>query len=385
MSARRRQNAKSAAPGWGYGHDTIPPPKTANGTTKSDSSRSQEKAAEMTVSQLAPALLDLYSALSMVFGGCCSNVVSYEQLLIMNPRIGSALTFSQMLFITGQSLPAFVTFSQSSILPRLKPRQVPLGQWALQVIVLTSGSLLNNWAFAYNVPLTILIVFRSAGKTRLLEPGLPVSMLFGYLFLKKRYNPIQICSIIIVTTGVVLVTLSRTSSGSNSETLKIMSKEDLSKYFLGISMMTVSLFCTGFLGLLQERTYQKYGPCWREGVFYTHFLSLPIFIFLGGDIKQGLTSLSNPLSTSATVKSFAILLGNLVTQLMCVSGVNRLSSQVSSVSTNIALTARKALSLCFSVWWFGNEWNGQLATGAFMVFFGSLLYTLNADRINKSD
>ena len=33
------------------------------------------------------------------------------------------------------------------------------------------------------------------------------------------------------------------------------------------------------------------------------------------------------------------------------------------------------MSLCLSVWWFGNEWNPQLACGAGMVFVGSLLYT----------
>ncbi|KAG6828286.1 hypothetical protein H0H92_008496 [Tricholoma furcatifolium] len=49
-------------------------------------------------------------------------------------------------------------------IPRLKARQVPLQEWALQVLVHTSGSLLNNWAFAYQVPLTLLIVFRSAGE-----------------------------------------------------------------------------------------------------------------------------------------------------------------------------------------------------------------------------
>ncbi|KAF8798849.1 UAA-domain-containing protein [Phlegmacium glaucopus] len=125
-----------------------------------------------TFSQLAPALLDFYTALSLVFGGCCSNVLTYEQLLIMNPRIGSALTFSQMLFITVHSLPSFILFSPSHFLPRLKPRQVPLTQWGLQVLVLTSGSLLNNWAFAYNVPLTILIVFRSAGEAWIFRPTL---------------------------------------------------------------------------------------------------------------------------------------------------------------------------------------------------------------------
>ena len=51
------------------------------------------------------------------------------------------------------------------------------------------------------------------------------------------------------------------------------------------------------------------------------------------------------------------------------------TQHVSSVSTNLVLTTRKALSLCFSVWWFGNGWNAQLGLGAGMVFLGSLLYT----------
>lgn len=47
---------------------------------------------------------------------------------------------------------------------------------------------------------------------------------------------------------------------------------------------------------------------------------------------------------------------------------------MSSVSTNLALTVRKALSLCFSVWWFGSGWNARFAMGASMVFSGSLAY-----------
>jgi len=205
-----------------------------------------------------------------------------------------------MFFITLQSLPSFLNFSQPGFFPRLKPRQVPLAQWSLQVLVLISGSLLNNWAFAYNVPLTILIVFRSAGEAQIflvmglhvyfsnhIFSGLPVSMLFGYIFSRRQYTPMQIVSppyvthvpsysissvqfsVVIVTTGVIMVTLSRTNPGTNSQTSKTIGTEDLRRYFLGIGMSTVSLFCTGLLGLLQERTYRKYGPCWREGVFYT--------------------------------------------------------------------------------------------------------------------
>lgn len=69
-----------------------------------------------------------------------------------------------MMFIALQSLPSFVTYSPEAWIPRLKSRQVPLRNWATQVLVLSTGSLLNNWAFAFNVPLTVLMVFRSAGK-----------------------------------------------------------------------------------------------------------------------------------------------------------------------------------------------------------------------------
>lgn len=153
-------------------------------------------------------------------------------------------------------------------------------------------------------------------------------------------------------------------------------------------MMTASLLLTGVLGLLQESTYTTYGPHWKEGVFYTHLLSLPIFVFLIPEVKYGFDSLaSHPASIPSTASSsvpvwatqyapYLVLAANLVTQLMCVSAVNQLTSRVSSVSTNLVLTTRKAISLCFSVWWFGNGWNAELGLGAGMVFAGSLLYTL---------
>ncbi|KAK0188244.1 UAA transporter [Armillaria mellea] len=323
----------------------------------------------VSLAQASSSLFDYASILSLVFGGCCSNVWLYENLLLLNPRIGSALTFSQMMFISLQSLPSFVTYSPEAWIPRLKPRQVPLRNWATQVLVLSTGSLLNNWAFAFNVPLTVLMVFRSA--------GLPVSMLFGFFFLKRRYSLVQVFSVIMVSFGVTIATFSRPPSNTPSQ-----SDSDVRKYSIGIVMLVLSLLCTGFLGMLQEKTYQRYGPCWKEGVFYTHCLSLPIFLFLVQDVKQGLASLSGSTEASAAGMAWLILAGNLVTQLICVSGVNRLTSRVSSVSTNLVLTTRKAISLCFSVWWFGNGWNLKLGVGASMVFLGSILYSAGA-RVEK--
>lgn len=137
---------------------------------------------------VASTLVDFPLVLSLIFGGCCAsvtsltrfergrkhnpadsyyrNVWSYEQILRLEPHVGTALTFAQMLFISLHSLPAFVVRPTGTYAPRLKPRQVPLSRWALQVLLFTFGSLCNNWAFAFRVPLTVQIVFRSAGEQR---------------------------------------------------------------------------------------------------------------------------------------------------------------------------------------------------------------------------
>ena len=176
-------------------------------------------------------------------------------------------------------------------------------------------------------------------------------MLFGYFFLKKLYTPLQIVSfsnvslspadltfgeisVAVVSTGVLMTTLSRPSSTKKAT-------DDAPQYFLGVGMLAVSSLLTGALGVLQEQTYHKYGPCWREGVFYTvsvtvcqccyfsaslqHFLSLPIYTFLASDIKQGIQSLSKAPSLHP-YGPYIVMTGNMVTQLICVSGVNRLTS-----------------------------------------------------------
>ncbi|KAJ3558775.1 hypothetical protein NM688_g731 [Phlebia brevispora] len=388
-----------------------------------DVSRVKKEETEVDLKQItAPvvsSLLDFSLILTLVFGGCCSNVWAYEYLLKIDPRMGTALTFSQMAFITMTSIPSFVSLKWHTLpfhvirhipMPSLIPRQVPLSQWALQVLVLTAGSLLNNWAFAFHVPLTVQIVFRSAGKHAqtsfsldLIEAqGLAVSMLFGRIFMKKRYSLSQIGSVFLVTLGVIFATTSRpmpSSAASDSE-------DHFAEYTTGVLMLTLSLFLTGLLGLLQEKAYTTYGPCWREGIFYTHALSLPIFSLFIPSIKTGFASLAQsatpapahmptpassfvpgegvpPVSIMVLIQPltpYLILGANLITQLICVSGVNQLTSRVSSVSTNLVLTTRKAISLLFSVWWFGNGWNAQLGWGAGMVFLGSIIYTIVTSR-----
>ena len=169
--------------------------------------------------------MDYSTSLALIFGGCCSsvllhlqvvflltiafrNVWTYEQILRQSPKIGSALTFSQMLFITLQSLPSFIEWRKSRwgiVFPALKQRQAPISHWAAQVSLLTTGSLLNNWVYAFHVPLTVQIVFRSAGAPQQCRPrscglswihaGVVIAMILGRYLLHRRYTSRQVVSI----------------------------------------------------------------------------------------------------------------------------------------------------------------------------------------------
>jgi len=320
-------------------------------------------------------VLDYAFIVSLLFGGCCSNAWTLEMLLRQSSDLGSALTFSQMAFNALLGLPSFLTFRRVdggiSLFPRFKPRAIPLSTWLVQVLLLLGMSLLNNWAFAFHVPLTLQIIIRSS--------GLAVSMLFGYFTMNRKYNYSQIVSAAMVTGGVILATLSAPMSSDRVD------MSHLRQYSFGVSMLMVSSLLTGYYGTLQEKTYTHYGPHWQEGVFYTHLFSLPMFIFLKSDIKRGFSKISAPDQRFWGIPSSYILLSlNIITQLLCTSSVNKLSTRVSSVSTNLVLTARKALSLCISVWWFHNPWDWRLSVGATMVFIGTIYYARSGSKRSEN-
>jgi len=316
-----------------------------------------------------PHLLGWSKVVSLVFGGCCTNAWAMEQLLQASTSIGTTLTFFQMSFVACQGLYNFIERKDQFPYLGLKPRVVPLRRWGLQVVILWSMSIMNNVALAYNVPVPLLIVFRSG--------GLGISMFFGFFFLNRHYNIGQVTAIIIATLGVIITTVSRPNNRGNEV-------QGSDSYTIGILLLTISSFLTGYLGLLQERTYLQYGRCWREGLFYTHTLALPLFLPLSKSIYSGIRALhKHSASTSSHFLTITLPI-YLLSQLGCISGVGMLSSRVSSVSTNLMLTARKALSLIISVVLVGSSWSTGMSVGSGMVFAGGLWYAIATQSGPKS-
>lgn len=117
------------------------------------------------------------TTLSLIFGGCCSNAITLEQLTLEYPNVGSVLTLFQFLLISLHGLPKFLVWT--SLGPRFRPRRVPITHYLLQVALFYFISLLNNAAFAYRIPMAVHIIFRSG--------GLIISLLLGWLISHKRY------------------------------------------------------------------------------------------------------------------------------------------------------------------------------------------------------
>lgn len=241
---------------------------------------------------------------------------------------------------------------------------------------------------------------------------------------------------LLVTVGVALTTLSSIESKPRSPNASLTASSSESqinymKYATGIGILTVALVLSGFLGLSQDSTFATYGRGhWEEAMFYLHALALPMFSFVGTDltaqiraanagpvVEFGAHTVLDPLSlfsittnndTRSTVfsstslpplpylpirpptlliPSFYIpLVLNVLTQLLCVSGVNRLTSRVNSLTVTLILVVRKAVSLAISVLLLrGSKGNAWLWVGALAVLAGTVGYTLGSRKSPKKD
>lgn len=69
------------------------------------------------------------------------------------------------------------------------------------------------------------------------------------------------------------------------------------------------------------------------------------------------------------------LIGNIITQYMCISSVYVLTTEVSSLTLTLVLTLRKFLSLIFSIIYFQNPFTVGHWIGTVLVFVGTLIFT----------
>lgn len=154
------------------------------------------------------------------------------------------------------------------------------------------------------------------------------------------------------------------------------------------------------MGLYTEETYRAYGPHWKENLFYSHLLSLPLFIpFMPSMWRQfnklagseplplpiaalfGIDQLPDDIQRSIDrvyiPSQLFYLIMNVLTQYACIRGVNLLAAASTALTVTIVLNIRKLVSLLLSIWLFGNQLASGTLLGACIVFFAGGLYSLD--------
>ncbi|KAJ2822708.1 golgi uridine diphosphate-N- acetylglucosamine transporter [Coemansia sp. 'formosensis'] len=328
---------------------------------------------------------DWVTVLGFIFGGCCSNVFALENLVRDVPKCGNLITFAQFFFITIVGLPEHIHWPVGAWLPRLRERQVPLRRWMVMVGLYFCVSILNNLALGFQISIPLHIIFRSS--------GLIANMVCGYFVAAKRYPARQVVAVLMVSVGVVIATLaSITKDDGRAASAGGALWCGVPESVVGIALLTLGVGLAALLGLYQEATYRIYGKHWREGLFYNHALALPMFVLFRGDIasQARALSLSRPVAldglplVGACLGScvrlgsvpalWVSLAGNVASQLVCVSGVHRMTSMSSSLSLNVVLNLRKLVSLVLSVLLFKNPVTRGMLVGCALVFMGTFAY-----------
>jgi len=302
-------------------------------------------------------------AILMVLVGCCSNVVFLELLVSQDPGIGNLVTFAQFLTI---ALEGFIFTTKFGT---VKPK-VPFSAWVLLVIMYFLVSVSNNYALNFNIPMPLHMIFRAG--------SLMANMLLGVMILGKQYTVSKYLSILMITVGIITCTYSSTSSKSVEGGVEDEGEKEESWIMVGISLLTFALFMSARMGIYQEVVYSKHGKHPREALFYTHALPLPGFLLLAPDILNhwNIVLSSPPLPILPMVPSMLLyLVGNIITQYLCISAVFVLTTECASLTVTLVVTLRKFLSLLFSIWYFSNPFTTLHWLGTALVFGGTLVFS----------
>ena len=77
------------------------------------------------------------------------------------------------------------------------------------------------------------------------------------------------------------------------------------------------------------------------------------------------------------------LLGNVLTQYLCITSVFVLTSECASLTVTLVVTLRKFISLLFSIWYFQNPFTLYHWVGTVLVFSGTLIFSDIAGMIRQ--
>ncbi|XP_012273366.1 UDP-xylose and UDP-N-acetylglucosamine transporter isoform X2 [Orussus abietinus] len=303
-----------------------------------------------------------------------------HKILQNDPGSGNLITFSQFLFISIEGF--FLTSKCGTVKPA-----IGIKDYTLLVLMFFVSNVCNNYAFDFNIPMPLHMIFRSG--------SLIANMIMGIIVLNKRYPISKYLSVSMITLGIAICTLVssndiKSTRPAHLELMPTTPMEDLFWWTIGISLLVVALFISARMGIYQETLHQRYGKHPREALYYTHLLPMPFFLLLIPNIlehiKMALKSsvLELPLIGLQMPKTIVYLVGNVLSQYICIRSVYVCTSECTSLTVTLVLTLRKFISLIFSILYFKNPFTIYHWIGTILVFTGTVVFTEIIPKIQQS-
>lgn len=265
-------------------------------------------------------------------------------------------------------------------------RIIPLKDYAILVTMFYVSTVCNNYAFNFNIPMPLLMIFRSG--------SLMANFIMGILVLNKKYDFWKYLSVILITIGICICTV---VSGMSLDTRGDKNSRDneygfslLFWWCIGIGMLTISLFVSARMGIFQEVLFKKNGKHPDEALFYAHLLPLPGFIPLFTNILDHAfiafqsTPVFIPVIAVEMPSQVLFIIGNMFTQFLCIRSVYILTTECSSLTVTLVVTLRKFASLIFSIFYFRNPFTTAHWLGTLFVFIGTVIFVEIIPKIRES-
>ncbi|XP_075977817.1 ER GDP-fucose transporter [Anticarsia gemmatalis] len=310
-------------------------------------------------------------AITMVFVGCCSNVIFLEMVVKEDPGAGNLATFLQFLFIASIGFCTVGKFGTAK-------RNIPFKQYLLLVAFFWTSSVANNYAFDFNISMPLHMIFRAG--------SLMANMAMGVWILKKTYPPIKYLAIFMISAGIALCTIvSSADVKAPRETHEDAAEEERLKFIdwlwwcLGIAILTFALFVSARMGIFQESLYAKHGKHPWEALYFTHLLPLVIWLptatNLISHVKLATETPEVDFLGFSLPRQVLWLILYVLTQGICISSVYVLTTECASLIVTLTVTLRKFVSLLFSIWYFRNPFTMGHWIGTLLVFIGTMIFT----------
>jgi len=234
-------------------------------------------------------------------------------------------------------------------------------------------SVVNNYALAFNIAMPLHMIFRAG--------SLIANLILSVVILKRKYKPSKYISVIMITLGIIICTFaSRKHIKIREESSKDDGMFDYVIWIVGLTLLTFALFMSARMGIYQEKLYAEFGKHPNEALFYSHALPLPGFLLLANDISKHVMLFNKsaplivPVLSIGVPKMWLYLLGNVLTQYVCIRSVFTLTTECTSLTVTLVVTLRKFVSLLFSIWYFRNPFNSEHWLGTTLVFLGTMIF-----------